>query len=50
MFPPKNFGLFLLGIYLILAGALGFLHFLAFLGFVLPILAIAAGVCLILGK
>jgi hypothetical protein len=47
----KNLGNLLLAIYLIIIGAMGVFHIsLGQLSIVVPVLAIAAGVCLILGK
>lgn len=47
----KNLGMTLLAIYLILIGAIGLLHIsLGVLSFVVPLVAIVAGVCLIIGK
>lgn len=47
----KNIGMLLLAIYLILAGIIGtFGISLGQLTIVVPILAIAAGVCLLIGK
>ena len=47
----RNFGILLLGIWLILSGLLPFLH-LGFsgLGVIMQVLAIAAGVLLLLGR
>lgn len=48
---PKNLGILLLAIYLIATGLLTILHLsLGSLSIILPILAVAAGVCLLLGK
>jgi hypothetical protein len=47
----KNLGLLLLGIYLVLISVLQFTGIrLGVLGFIVPLLAFAAGLCLILGK
>ncbi|HSI13878.1 MAG TPA: hypothetical protein VK961_17665 [Chthoniobacter sp.] len=51
--PPmkKNLGMLLLAIYLILVGAIGLAHIsLGVISFVVPLLAIVAGVCLLIGK
>ena len=48
---PKNVGMLLLSIYLIVVGVLGLGGIsLGALSIVVPILAIAAGVCLLIGK
>jgi hypothetical protein len=48
---PKNIGLFLLGIYLVLLGLMGLFGIrLGELSIVVPLLALAAGICLLLGK
>jgi len=47
----KNLGMLLLGIWLIVTGVLPFLHLdFANMGLVLSVLAIAAGVCVLLGR
>jgi len=47
----KNIGMLLLAVYLILVGVIGaFGISLGQLSFVTPVLAIAAGVCLLIGK
>lgn len=47
----KNIGMLLLAIYLILAGLIGTFGInLGHLSILMPILAIAAGVCILLGK
>lgn len=47
----RNFGMLLLGIWLILSGLLPFLHLgFAGLGAIMQLLAIAAGVLLLLGR
>jgi len=46
----KNIGMLLLAIYLILAGLTAFIPALAGLGMVHSILAVAAGVCILIGK
>jgi hypothetical protein len=47
----KNLGMMLLAIYLILAGAIGlFGVHLGQLSFVTPLLALVAGICLLVGK
>ena len=51
MILPKNLGLKLLAVYLILVGLIGVAHIsLGAFSIVVPILAIAAGVCLLMGK
>jgi hypothetical protein len=48
---PKNLGHTLLAIYLILVGLIGVAHLsLGALSIIVPILAIAAGICLLIGK
>jgi hypothetical protein len=48
---PKNLGLFLLAIYLIIIGVVGVAHIsLGAASILVPLLAIAAGVCLLLNK
>lgn len=48
---PKNIGLTLLAVYLIIAGVIGIFHVdLGQLSIVLPVLALAAGICLLIGK
>ncbi|MEA3213436.1 MAG: hypothetical protein QOE70_6493 [Chthoniobacter sp.] len=48
---PKNFGFLLLAIYLIIIGLIGVAGIsLGQLAIVVPILALAAGICLLLGK
>lgn len=44
----KNLGMLLLAIYLILAGLMGLLGF--SLGILMPILALAAGILILIGK
>jgi hypothetical protein len=48
---PKNLGLLLLGIYLVVTGLMGLfgIH-LGQINFLIPLLALAAGVCLLLGR
>ena len=47
----KNLGMLLLGIWLIATGVLPFVHInFANMGLVLSVLAIAAGVCILLGR
>ena len=46
----KNLGLLLLGIWLILMGLVGFVPLIASLGILVPFLAIAAGVLILLGR
>jgi len=46
----QNLGLLLLGIYLILIGLLAFVPSLASLGTVISVLAIAAGVLILVGR
>jgi hypothetical protein len=47
----KNLGMMLLAIYLILVGAIGLFQIhLGTLSFVTPLLALVAGICLIVGK
>jgi hypothetical protein len=47
----KNLGQLLLAIYLILAGLIGLFHIsLGALWFLMPVLALAAGILLLLGK
>jgi hypothetical protein len=45
----KNLGMLLLGIYLILVGIMTLLHF-AFPGIVMALLALAAGILILIGK
>ena len=45
---PKNIGMLLLAVYLICVGVVGLAG--VSLGLLLPILAIATGVCLLIGK
>ena len=48
---PKNIGLTLLAVYLIVFGVVGIFGIsLGQLSIVLPILALAAGICLLIGK
>ena len=48
---PKNIGLTLLAVYLIIAGVIGIFGIsLGQLSIVLPVLALAAGICLLIGK
>ena len=48
---PKNIGLTLLAVYLIVVGVVGIFGIsLGQLSIVLPILALAAGICLLIGK
>jgi len=48
---PKNVGMLLLAVYLIVVGVVGLGGIsLGHLGILVPILAIAAGVCLLIGK
>jgi hypothetical protein len=50
-FMKKNIGMLLLAIYLILIGAMGLFDIhLGQLSFVTPLLALAAGICLLIGK
>ena len=46
----KNLGLLLLGIWLILSGLAGFVPLIASLGILIPFLAIAAGVLILIGR
>jgi hypothetical protein len=47
----KNLGMVLLAIYLILIGAIGLFHIsLGTLSFAAPLLALVAGICLLVGK
>lgn len=47
----KNLGFLLLAVYLIMVGLIGVAHIsLGALSIIVPILAIAAGVCLLIGK
>ena len=48
---PKNIGLTLLAVYLIVVGVVGIFGIsLGQLSIVLPVLALAAGICLLIGK
>ena len=48
---PKNLGIALLAVYLLLVGLIGLFGIsLGQLSIVVPILALAAGVCLLIGK
>lgn len=48
---PKNLGITLLAIYLILTGLIGVVHIsLGALSFVVPLIALLAGLCLFIGK
>ena len=48
---PKNIGLTLLAVYLVVVGVVGIFGIsLGQLSIVLPILALAAGICLLIGK
>jgi hypothetical protein len=46
----KNLGLLLLGIWLILFGLAGFVPLVASLGILIPFLAIAAGILILIGR
>jgi len=46
----KNLGMLLLGIWLILFGLAGFVPLVASLGILIPFLAIAAGVLILIGR
>jgi len=46
----KNLGLLLLGIWLILFGLAGFVPLVAALGILIPFLAIAAGILILIGR
>ena len=46
----KNLGMLLLGIWLILFGLAGFVPLVAQLGILIPFLAIAAGVLILIGR
>ncbi len=46
----KNLGMLLLGIWLILFGLAGFVPLVAYLGILIPFLAIAAGVLILIGR
>jgi hypothetical protein len=46
----KNLGLLLLGIWLILSGLAGFVPLVASLGLLLSLLAVAAGVLILIGR
>ena len=46
----KNLGMLLLGIWLILFGLAGFVPLVASLGILIPFLAIAAGILILIGR
>ena len=46
----KNIGMLLLGIWLILFGLAGFVPLIASLGILIPFLAIAAGILILIGR
>ncbi len=47
---PKNLGLLLLGIYLILVGIIAFVPALGQLGPLVPLIALIAGILILLGR
>jgi hypothetical protein len=47
---PKNLGLLLLGIYLILVGLIAFVPALGQIGPLVPLLALLAGILILLGR
>jgi hypothetical protein len=46
----KNLGMLLLGIWLVLFGLAGFVPLIASLGILIPFLAIAAGILILIGR
>ena len=51
MTRPKNFGFFLIAIYLIIVGLMGVFNIsLGQLHVLVPLLALVAGICLLIGK
>jgi hypothetical protein len=51
MTRPKNIGMVLLAIYLIIVGLIGLFSIsLGQLSFLIPLLALIAGICLLIGK